>query len=203
MTRIAVIGNAAGGKITLSSHLARYLSLPVYNLDDELRLPDGTATPRSVLAERQREWLRQPGWIINGGGPWELLIERLAAADTVVFVDHPIHVHYWWLGRHHWRRLFRAHTVPARGSAAPISLDCYWAIWQTHRRWRPRLVQHLHQLRGRKRIIHLRSPLQLQRFLRRVEVTVAPIGRNRETAWALNASTNKSRLSSKSTASRV
>jgi len=103
MRRVAVFGNAGGGKSTLSRRLAEITDLPLYVIDI-IQFPDGKYRPEErnggkVSPEEylklHAEILSQERWIIDGYGSTESAWERFGAADTLVYVDLPILAHYW------------------------------------------------------------------------------------------------------------
>ncbi len=65
-TKIIVIGCSGGGKSTFSKQLAAILNLPLYNLDNIYWLPDTSHLPRHAFKKRQRQIMKENGWIIDG-----------------------------------------------------------------------------------------------------------------------------------------
>ncbi|HEM4266963.1 TPA: adenylate kinase [Streptococcus suis] len=61
---------------------------PLYHLDQLNWLPDKTIVAKEVFQARQEEVLRQEEWIIDGNyrGTYKL---RMAACDTIIFLDYP------------------------------------------------------------------------------------------------------------------
>ena len=94
MERIAIIGNAGGGKSVLAHKLGVLLDLTVYQFDDLQWRPGWKQAPEDDIRDVHTGWLTQPGWIIDGWGSWEILGQRFEAADTILFVDFPIYLHY-------------------------------------------------------------------------------------------------------------
>ncbi len=102
MKRVAVFGNAGGGKSTLARRLAETTGLPLYVLDI-LQYPEGYRRDRAGggkisddrYLELHDEILGGTEWIIDGYGSLASALERFATADTVVYVDLPLAMHYW------------------------------------------------------------------------------------------------------------
>lgn len=86
--RVVVIGNGGSGKTYLARRLAQALSLPLINLDAEYYDRGWQVTSPEVFTARQRELVAGIRWVIEGNYASTLPI-RLAAADTLVFLDLP------------------------------------------------------------------------------------------------------------------
>lgn len=166
MTRVAVIGNAGGGKSTLCRRMGERLGLPVYTIDQVQWLPGWVHAGEAAVAEHQARWLAGGRWIIDGFGGERLIAERFAAADTVIFVDLPLYVHYWWAAKRQVRSLVR--PAPDMAPGCPMWTETwplFKLMWWLNREWRPKMINQLFQLRRHKRVIHLRSPQAMRDFL--------------------------------------
>src|SRR5579859_5588543 len=106
MTRVAVIGNAGGGKSTLSRKLGQALGLPVHSIDKIQWRPGWTRAPDEEVRSAHEAILASGRWIIDGWGGWDNMQARFEAADTIIFVDFPIAVHYWWAFKRQVKCLF-------------------------------------------------------------------------------------------------
>jgi adenylate kinase family enzyme len=69
MTRVAFIGNAGGGKSTLSRNLGRARDLPMYPIDQLQWRPGWMPVPPDDFARQHDALLAQERWIIDGWGP--------------------------------------------------------------------------------------------------------------------------------------
>lgn len=90
-----IIGNAAGGKTSLSDRLSDVLNIPVFHLDQLFLDSDGNEITETERLKIQDEIFLKPSWIIEGIGSLPSIILRLKAADTVVVIQHPLSRHYW------------------------------------------------------------------------------------------------------------
>ena len=88
MQRIVVIGCPGSGKSRLSRALHNKTGIPLYHLDLMYWNADRTTVEKSVFLERLSAVLEKGEWIIDGnyGSTMEL---RMAACDTVIFLDYP------------------------------------------------------------------------------------------------------------------
>ena len=91
MKKIIVIGCPGSGKSTVSRALHDKTDIPLYHLDMMYWNADKTTVEKSVFLERLSVVLEKDEWIIDGnyGSTMEL---RMAACDTVIFLDYPLDV---------------------------------------------------------------------------------------------------------------
>jgi adenylate kinase family enzyme len=167
MTRVAIIGNAGGGKSTLSRKLGQAHSLPVYPIDQIQWRPGWVSVPPDEFARQHDALLAHERWIIDGWGPWDAITTRFEHADTIIVVDHPLAVHYWWAVKRQIKCLFRARPDGPPGCPMlPMTWVLLKLIWQIHRTQRPALLDLVATMSDHARVVHLRSPRQLHRFIR-------------------------------------
>ena len=91
MKKVIVIGCPGSGKSTVSWALHNKTGIPLYHLDMMYWNADKTTVEKSVFLERLSTVLEKGEWIIDGnyGSTMEL---RMAACDTVIFLDYPLEV---------------------------------------------------------------------------------------------------------------
>ena len=91
MKKVIVIGCPGSGKSRLSRALHNKTGIPLYHLDMMYWNSDKTTVEKSVFLERLSAVLEKDEWIIDGnyGSTMEL---RMAACDTVLFLDYPLAV---------------------------------------------------------------------------------------------------------------
>ena len=160
-----VIGNVGGGKSTLSRAISVAHGLPHLAVDQIQWRPGWKRTPKTTFDALHREWLDQSRWVIDGWGSWDSIQQRLAAADTIVLVDHPFRVHVWWALKRQVKSLFRARPDGPLGCPMwRVTIPLFRMMWALHKEWRGPLIQAINARRGHARIIHIRSPRVLAEF---------------------------------------
>ncbi len=96
MNKVMIIGNGGGGKTTLAFQVAEAHGLPLLEIDT-IQFHSGWArTAESEVRQAIQTVHATDRWLIDGFGPWDQIEERARLADTIIFVDHPIWVHFWW-----------------------------------------------------------------------------------------------------------
>ena len=91
MKKVIVIGCPGSGKSTVSRALHNKTGIPLYHLDMMYWNADKTTVEKSVFLERLSDVLEKDEWIVDGnyGSTMEM---RMAACDTVIFLDYPLDV---------------------------------------------------------------------------------------------------------------
>lgn len=91
MKKIIVIGCPGSGKTTFSEKLNMATGIPLFYLDAIWHKPDKTHISREDFDERLGEILALDSYIIDGNYS-RTQERRIAACDTVFFLDYPIEV---------------------------------------------------------------------------------------------------------------
>ncbi len=166
MTRVAVIGNAGGGKSTLCRKLSQARQLPLFPIDQIQWKPGWTPASYDEVKRQHEHILAGDRWIIDGWGPFDLIEARFAAADTIIFVDLPLYVHYWWTIKRQVACLFRPRPDGPEGCPMlPMTWPLLKMIWQIHHHARPKLLDIVNRYRADKDVFHITSPRELRRFV--------------------------------------
>ena len=91
MKRCIVIGCPGSGKSTFSMTLCQKTGLPLYHLDMMYWNADKTTVEKSDFLERLTDVMNRETWIIDGNYA-STMEQRMAACDTVFFLDYPCNV---------------------------------------------------------------------------------------------------------------
>lgn len=167
MSRIAIIGNAGGGKTTLAIKLGRALGIRVHPIDKIQWKPNWERTSPAELKKRHDEILAAGKWIIDGWGSWDLITERFFAADTIIFVDFPIYIHYWWSFKRQVKSIIVPRPdLPENCPMLPKTWELIRVMRLIHRQMRPQLKNMIARFSEGRQIIVIHSPKELRCFER-------------------------------------
>lgn len=179
--KVAVFGNAVGGKSTLAKRLAQLTHLPVCPLDMIQYRSDGGEVPRDEYLKAHVKLLQHEAWIIDGFGCVKSAWERFACADTLVYIDLPLFAHFLWVTKRLLTGLFVTPEGWPEGSPMLRStINSYRVLWLCHRRLTPKHRELVSAARHHKRVHHLRSAAEMSAFLDgvRLEAQTCTSGRS-------------------------
>jgi adenylate kinase family enzyme len=165
MKKVAVFGNAGGGKSTLSKRLSEITGLPLYILDKIQYRSGGAEIPHEEYQQTHEQILAADEWIIDGFGCMQTLWPRLNEADSLVYVDLPLYVHFWLVTK----RLISGSFIPPVGwpENSPIlksSITSYRALWLCHKYLTPKYREYVKQAQNTKNVYHIRSTKEISQF---------------------------------------
>lgn len=170
MKRVVVFGTTGSGKSRLAEQLARQTGLRVVELDALFWGRDWQPAPVELFRHRVECEIKDGGWIVVGiYGQVRDLTWR--AADTLVWLDLPLPLVMWRLLRRTLHRVATRQELWGTGNReswrnAFLSRNSIllYAI-RTHRRNRQRFTQECDMLGADKKVVRLRSPREVERFL--------------------------------------
>ncbi|MGW4295618.1 topology modulation protein [Micromonospora chersina] len=172
MERIAIIGCGGSGKSTIARQLAQSLGAPLTHLDGVYYDEQWRPLPQDEFAAQQEELVAGERWIIEGNHASTLPI-RLAAADTVIFLDLPAVTCLWGIAQRRWR--YRGGQHHQDGVYDRITWNFVRYILDYRRSMRPR-VQNLVREHGRHvRLLTLNSRRQANQLMKRVRDEHQPL----------------------------
>ena len=166
MKRVAVFGNAGGGKSTLARELAAITGLPLQVIDKLQYRAGGVKVPHEEYLQAHATLLATDEWIIDGFGCKNSVWERFEAADTLIYVDLPLAIHALWVTKRLVKGLFVApQGWPEKSPIISSSISSYRVLWPCHSRLTPKYRSYVSEAAQRKRVFHLRSRQDLKQFL--------------------------------------
>jgi adenylate kinase family enzyme len=169
MKRVAVFGNAGGGKSMLSRSLADLTRLPLHTVDMIKFKAGGEAVPHDEYLKIHADLIRRDEWIIDAFGCVASAWERFSVADTLIYVDLPLLTHYRWVTKRFIKGLFASPKGwPENSPLWSSTLSSYRVILLCHRHLTPKYRQLVIEAGASKRVHHLRSLTQIRSFLEAV-----------------------------------
>ncbi|WP_374727565.1 topology modulation protein [Haloactinomyces albus] len=162
MHKIMICGCGGSGKSALARRLGDRLGLPVTHLDMVFYDEDWNPLDQEAFAEQQRRLVAQPTWVLDGNYASTMPI-RLAAADTVIFLDLPALTCLWGILQR--RRQHRGSDALSRHLRGRLTWGFVTYILGYRRTMRPK-VQRLIAQHTTSRAITLTSRRAMRRFLR-------------------------------------
>jgi len=167
MRKVLVIGSSGAGKSVFSRQLAERTGLPLIHLDALYWKPGWVKTPRDEWVQTVDELLARDRWLIDGNYA-NTLDRRLAACDTVVFLDLPRTVCLWRAAKRRIRFRRRGRPDMTAGCSERLTSEFIRWIWQYPRKQRPRVLARLAALRPDQRAVVLCSTAEIDDFLRSI-----------------------------------
>ena len=164
--RIAILGNAGGGKSTLARALATSLDLPHIEVDRLLWQPGWNLAPIEIYDQGHGQAIASECWIIDGLGRLESIEPRLRRASWIILIDMPLWVHFWLAAERQiaWSHNRLAHP-PADATTAPPTEALFRVIWDVDKDWMPAIRNQVtfEKLQG-KRVETITTFDQLKRY---------------------------------------
>ncbi|MDF1503425.1 hypothetical protein, partial [Roseisolibacter sp. H3M3-2] len=163
--RVSIVGPGGAGKSTLARALGARTGLPVVHLDARHWSAGWVEPDRAEWRRTVEALVAEPAWILDGnyGGTLDV---RLAASDTVVFLDLSPARCVWRAARRAWRYRGRSRPDMAPGCPEQFTWEFARWIWTYRRRRRPDVLRRLAALPPTTAVVHLRTPRAVARWLR-------------------------------------
>lgn len=158
------MGCCGSGKSYVSCELARLLDAPLTHLDAVYYDDAWNPLPMDTFEARQRELVAAPRWVIDGNYNTTLHV-RLAAADTVVFMDVSTTACLWGLVS---RQLRHGRGQKGDGVYNRITWGVLRYVIGYRRSMRPRVRAKIGQHADGAQVITLTGRRRTRRFLRTV-----------------------------------
>jgi len=166
MKKIAVFGKPGSGKSTLSKKMSLATGIPLHQLDSIVYKANGTLVDRTTYDKQHGEIVSSERWIIDGLGPITSFYQRLAVADTLVYIDIPYTVSYWLVTK----RLLKSLVVKPEGwpdgsSVVKGTIASYKMLRRSSTFWNEDFLQKVAQITTKQSLYVIKSMDELNSFI--------------------------------------
>ncbi len=155
MSRIVVIGNAGGGKSTLSRQIVAARHVPYLEVDRLLWRPGWHPTPKATYDAEHAKAIAREAWLIDGLGQLDSIAQRVERATHVILIDMPLWMHFWLAAERqiHWAK---GHAVQAPGDieGMPPTEALFKTIWDVDHIWMPAVRDLCHRAEKHHKAVH-------------------------------------------------
>lgn len=164
MQRIAIIGSGGAGKSTLARKIGKQLQIEVVHLDRLFWKPDWVMSSREEQKALYQPLISQTTWIIDGNYGATMDI-RLQEADTVIYLDFPRMLCIYRVLKRRFQYHKQSRPDMADGCLERLDFTFLKWLWNYSKNNRPLTLEKLAALPDEKRVIILRNPKDVERFL--------------------------------------
>ncbi|MEZ9464431.1 adenylate kinase [Vibrio splendidus] len=167
MKKVAVFGKPGSGKSTISKALALATGIELHQLDSIVYKANGEFVEREVFDQAHDNIINSESWIIDGFGPLGSFNTRLEAADTLVYIDLPYPISYWFVTKRMLKGLFvKPEGWPDGSSVIKGTIQSYKTLKLCPKFWNDDFRLRL-ELRAKEKEVHIiRSVSELNNFVR-------------------------------------
>jgi adenylate kinase family enzyme len=164
MQRIIVIGSGGSGKSELSRRIGEILGIEVIHLDRVYWQPNWTEPPKDEWKETVEDLVKRESWAMDGNfrGTMEI---RVAAADTIVFLDLPRVLCVWRAVKRSVKYPNQTRPDMGVGCREKIDLEFLQWIWNFPRDSKPLIMEILRRCDDTKSIYVLKSRREVEAFV--------------------------------------
>ena len=167
MKKVAVFGKPGSGKSTISKALALATGIELHQLDSIVYKANGEFVEREVFDLAHDNIINSESWIIDGFGPLGSFNTRLEAADTLVYIDLPYPISYWFVTKRMLKGLFvKPEGWPDGSSVIKGTIQSYKTLKLCPKFWNDDFRLRL-ELRAKEKEVHIiKSVSELNNFVR-------------------------------------
>lgn len=166
MKKVAVFGKPGSGKSALSKRLSTATGIPLCSLDSIVYHKDGGLVDRKIFDEEHAKVLSSEQWIIDGFGPLNSFFERLDAADTLIYIDLPYPVSYWFVTKRLLKGVFiTPEGWPDGSSVFKGTVQSYKTLKLCPKFWNDDFTKKLQTMSSDKTVFVIRSVSELNHFI--------------------------------------
>ncbi len=171
MKRVMIVGGPGSGKSTLARQLGATTGLPVFHMDHIHWKPHWVERDQADKDLLTREVHAKDEWIFEGGHK-RTYDERIARADTFIWLDFPLPLRVWRVLRRAFK--YRGQSRPDLPENCPEQFNIETLrflafIWRTRKSSRERLAAITVKPPANLTIYHLRNRREVQHLMDKVD----------------------------------
>ncbi len=168
MKKVAVFGKPGGGKSTLSKKLSAATGIKLYPLDLIAYKKNGERVAPEKYAEAHEKIINSDSWIIDGLGTLESLRARINAADTLIYIDLPYWVHYWWVTKRLMLSLFvKPEGWPDESSVLKGTFESWKYLRMSPQFWTSEFFKNVQDSAKNKSLHRITTTRELEIFVKK------------------------------------
>jgi adenylate kinase family enzyme len=166
MRKVAVFGKPGSGKSTVCKALSSATGIPLHQLDSIVYKKNGELVDRAIFDEAHESILCSETWIIDGFGPIGSFNKRLEAADTLVYIDLPYPISYWFVTKRLLKGLFvKPEGWPEGCSILKGTLESYKVLRLCPKFWNHDFMSRLSEKSNSKDVHVIQTVAELNQFI--------------------------------------
>ncbi len=169
MKRVMIVGFSGSGKSTMASKIAEAIGVSATHLDAVHWLPNWTENTVENEIDTLRPVLERESWVIDGNYRKVLFKERMALADTVIFLDINRFQRLYRVFRRYFK--YRGGSRPDIGEGCREKIDFEFVKWVLYKGVnRKRYMEILDDLKSahpEKQIYILKGSGQVRDFMKK------------------------------------
>jgi len=165
--KVAVFGKSGGGKSTFSKKLSLITNTPLLPLDQIEYLDGGEKASEEQYLAKYNNILNNESWIIEGFGTIETFRERLKIADTLIYIDLPMRIHYWRVMKRFLLSPFvKPEGWPDNSPMIRSTYNSYVHLFKVAPKfWNSSFLTRLENMSEEKKIYHLTSAKEFNKCI--------------------------------------
>ena len=165
MNKVVVFGKPGGGKSTLSRKLSAETGIKLCALDLIEYKKNGERVSPEEYSKKHADLIATDNWIIEGLGTLKSFWLRIDAADTLIYVDLPYYVHYWWVTKRLLKSCFvKPEGWPEGSSVLKGTLAGWKYLRLSPKFWTPALFEEIQRRGQGKDIYRITSVKEMNDF---------------------------------------
>ncbi len=170
MKRVIIIGNGGAGKSTLARQLGAVLHVDVTHLDSVYWKPHWLLMTETEMNTAQEHLVAQEAWIIEGQFR-HTLDAFLQATDMIIFLDIPLLLCLYRILKRHFKYSGKSRLELGEEYPEILTLNFVWRVLKFSIDTRVEVLKKIDQYAQGRKVIILRTPRQVKRFLSKFQMS--------------------------------